>query len=367
MSTVLHRDAAWYLARLAPPTGRPRIVIDTDAANEIDDQFALTWALLAPERLQLEAIYAAPYSFEHRRGELVRAQRARDEPTHADAVDRELLDQHAAQLAYFDRRGWSPARLRLPVFDPPAVGMERSYAEIGVVMDKLGIAHQGRVFRGSPGYLRSLAQPITSPATEHLIAAARAGDADGDPLYVLAIGCVTNITSALLLAPDIAERIVVVWTAGFPSYAPHTNFALNLEQDLLASQWLFASGVPLVYLPGYHVGAQLRLSLPDMERYVRGQGAIGDYLHHLFTHNPLWEFLGIDSFYAHSWVIWDVINIAWMLEPAWVPSRIVATPGLGDDRRWYVREGAPPMREAYGVARDAIFRDFFERLARAAA
>ena len=37
----------WYRSRLAPPTGRVRVVIDTDTANEIDDQFALAWALMA--------------------------------------------------------------------------------------------------------------------------------------------------------------------------------------------------------------------------------------------------------------------------------------------------------------------------------
>jgi len=45
---VTKRPAAWYAQRLAPPNaecGRPRVVIDTDAANEIDDQFALAWAL----------------------------------------------------------------------------------------------------------------------------------------------------------------------------------------------------------------------------------------------------------------------------------------------------------------------------------
>jgi len=50
--------------------------------------------------------------------------------------------------------------------------------------------------------------------------------------------------------------------------------------------------------------SQPRLSLPDMQAYVRGRGAIGDCLYHRFTHNPLWEFLGINSLYAHSWVIW---------------------------------------------------------------
>ena len=32
------------LERLEHPNGIARVIIDTDAANEIDDQFALTWA-----------------------------------------------------------------------------------------------------------------------------------------------------------------------------------------------------------------------------------------------------------------------------------------------------------------------------------
>jgi hypothetical protein len=56
-----------YSARLRLPNGRVHIVIDTDAANEIDDQFALAWALLHPERLQIHGIYATPFSFAHRR------------------------------------------------------------------------------------------------------------------------------------------------------------------------------------------------------------------------------------------------------------------------------------------------------------
>ena len=193
------------------------------------------------------------------------------------------------------------------------------------------------------------------------IATARA-HIDANPLYVVALGCVTNIASALLIAPDIKEKIVVVWTSGFPSHAPHINDSFNLEQDLFASQVLMDSGVPVVYLPGYHVGAQLRLSLPEMERYVKGQGKIGDYLHHLYTHNPLWPMLGIDSFYAHSWVVWDIINIAWLLNPAWVPSGLIRTPKLTDDRRWQAANGQPLMREAFAVQRDAIFGDLFRKL-----
>lgn len=363
------RSQDWYHARLAPPPrgARLRVIIDADAANEIDDQFALAWALLAPERLDVLAVYAAPFSFEHRRLEMIRAREAQRHPTAASPVDLELLRLHAPRLAHAERRGWVLETLALPVFNPPGVGMQRSFDEILRVFDALRLPSAGRVFRGSAGYLPAIDAPLRSEAVDHLIATARATPADGPPLYVVAIGCVTNIVSALLLAPDITERIVVIWTSGYPSHAPHTNFSLNLEQDLAASQCLFDSAVPLVYLPGYQVGAQLRLSLPEMERYVQGRGAIGDYLHQLYTHNPLWEFAGIDSFFAHSWVIWDVINIAWLLDPEWVPSQIVATPVLGDDKRWRQAPGRAPMREAHAVARDAIFGDFFTRLARAPA
>ena len=54
-------STALRLARLQPPTGKVRMVLDTDTYNEVDDQFALVHALLSPDRLQVEAIYAAPY------------------------------------------------------------------------------------------------------------------------------------------------------------------------------------------------------------------------------------------------------------------------------------------------------------------
>ena len=47
---------------LASPTGKVRIVIDTDAKNEVDDQYAITWALLSQDKLEIEGMYAAPYS-----------------------------------------------------------------------------------------------------------------------------------------------------------------------------------------------------------------------------------------------------------------------------------------------------------------
>jgi purine nucleosidase len=314
------------LARLAPPTGRVAVVIDADVANEIDDQFALTWAALAPERINLLAVHAEPFSFAHRRA----------------ALGRELQDP-------------SP-------FNPPGIGMLRSHAEAQRILALLPLRDPVPVMRGAVDYLAAPDMPQPSEAAQHLIELALAQPEDR-PLVVLALGCVTNIASALLLQPSLVQRLVVVWTSGWPSHAPHANASFNLEQDPHATRVLLDSGVPLVYLPGFHVGAQLRLSLPEMERWVQGQGAIGDALHHLFTHNPLWELQGINSFFAHSWVMWDLICVAWLLNPDWVPSTLVPTPHLGHDLRWVPDPHRWPMREAFGVRRDAVFADFFARLA----
>lgn len=366
------RTTAWYAERLAPP--RPgsqlRVVIDTDAANEIDDQFALAWALLAPERIDVQAVYAAPYSFAHRLDEMRRARAARDAPDRAAPFDLALLRQHGARLARYEQRhGSLEAIAHWPVFCTPAEGMARSFDEVVRVFEHLRLPHAGRVFPGSTRYLTHAQDAMRSDATEHLIAQALATPADAEPLYVVAIGCITNVASALIAAPEIAERLVVVWTSGYPSHAPHVNFSLNLEQDLVATRVVLDCGVPLVYLPGFHVGAQLRLSLPEVERHVRPRGAIGACLHHLYMHNPLADLAGIDDVRApgFSWVIWDLINIAWLLNPDWVPSELVPTPTLDDERRWVRRpsEAASPMREAYAVARDAIFADLFSTLVRA--
>ena len=49
------------LAMLEPPKGKTDIVIDSDTFNEIDDQYALVYALKSQDKLNIKAIYAAPF------------------------------------------------------------------------------------------------------------------------------------------------------------------------------------------------------------------------------------------------------------------------------------------------------------------
>jgi inosine-uridine nucleoside N-ribohydrolase len=339
------------------PTGPMRVVIDTDAKNEIDDQFALAWAFLSTDQLNIEAVYAAPFSWQYRIDELREAQEQMAAGRPMDEDIRRLNMHFAGYYSEHDD-------LDQIQEDGPDIGMERSYEEILLVFEKMGLDWKHLAYRGSDRFLTDLDDPVRSAAAEHLIDLAKTASPD-DPIYVVAIGAVTNVASALLIAPEIINNIVVTWTSAFPTSSNRANYSFNLEQDMPSSQLMFSSGVPLVYLPGYHIGAQLSVSLPEMERWVKGRGAIGDYLHELYVNNPLHERRGISDHFGRTWIVWDLINVAWLLNPDWVPSEIVPAPILDDDKIWYRSPASKHIiREAYDINRDAIYRDFFTKLAR---
>jgi purine nucleosidase len=64
---------AELLQRLEPPSGKIRLIIDTDTHNEIDDQFAIAWVLLSQDVFDIEGVVAEPYSHRDHREPLLKA------------------------------------------------------------------------------------------------------------------------------------------------------------------------------------------------------------------------------------------------------------------------------------------------------
>jgi len=346
---------------LEPPSGPVRLIIDTDAANEIDDQFAIAWALLSPEAFEIEGTLVEPFSFAHHREPLLQAFEEIQRSGRSEGPEVAIVGSYHAWARNLMAAGTDPYEVP---FVGPDEGMELSYHEARKVYELLGHDPAGQVFRGSAGYLPGPDEPLPTPAAERLIERAMADD--DRPLYVAAIGAATNIASAILMEPRIIERIVVVWTSSYPSWSPLSSWpSLNLVQDVPASRLLFDSGVPLVYLPGFYIGAQLTISLPDMERWVKGRGRIGDYLHHLYMHNPIRAQRGVTDPEHRTWVIWDLICFAWLVQPEWVPSRLTPSPVLDEDLLWQHPPGRHLIREAVGIDRDEVFRDFYRKLEQA--
>jgi inosine-uridine nucleoside N-ribohydrolase len=293
---------ALQLERLQPPTGKVSMVLDTDTYNEIDDQFALVHALLSPERLDVQAVYAAPFHNKRSTG--------------------------------------------------PADGMEKSYEEILRLLDRLDVSPDGFALRGSTGFLPDWDHPRRSEAALDLIERAMA--ASDEPLYVVAIGAITNVASAILIEPGIIERIVVVWLGGHARHWPHTH-EFNLGQDIQSARLVFDCGVGLVRIPCLGVASHLLTTLPEIVRYVQGRGAIGDYLTEIFKGYHADQ-------YARSKVIWDVAAIAYLLDADWVPADLVHSPIVTDQATWSFDPSRHLIRCARSVNRDAIFGDLFTKL-----
>ena len=109
------------LKNLQVPSGMIDVVLDTDAYNEIDDQFAIAYMLSYTEKLNVKAIYAAPFFNSNSSG--------------------------------------------------PEDGMEKSYDEILKLLDLCGRKHD--VFKGSASYLPSENTAVESPAATDLIERAK--------------------------------------------------------------------------------------------------------------------------------------------------------------------------------------------------
>lgn len=348
---------------LEPPTGKVSVVLDSDMANEIDDQFALAWALLTPDTIDLKAVIAEPFSFAHHRAPLLEVERLRATSGRSAAASTErltLLEEYGTWLDRLESQGTSASDL---TFVTPAEGVDLSVAESERVYAAAGLDPNGLVFRGADRYMPDAETPVASDGVDRLVELARESV---EPLYVAAIGCITNVASALLLAPDIVDKIVVLWTSGYPSNDDRSNLpSLNLVQDVHAARVVLDSGVPFVYMPGYLIGQRLTVSQPEMQAWVKGTGPLGELLFDLYDNNPLFPMLGFEGHFCRTWVIWDLICIAWLVDPALVPTVIRPTPELGDDLRWDLGNsaGRHMMREAIAIDRDGVFRDLFTKLA----
>lgn len=314
------------------------VVIDTDVTNEVDDQFAVVWALLRPDRLRVVGLHACPYGLSP----------ALYEPGSGLLTELDRRHLERARTAH----GWAPGDD--PVRDPEQ-GAEAARVELLRIRELAGV--DVPVVAGAPRYLPDEQTPVDCAAARELIRLAHQ-EREG-LLQVVGIGCATNIASALLLDPSIADRIQVVWTAAYPGFWPYENASYNLAQDVAAARVLFESAASLLYVPGYYVGEELRTSGPELQAYVAGVGPLGDYLWDTVRSHPLFR---LDR-PGTSKVIWDLAAIAVLLSEQWTTVRTVPRPTLDAELRWVPGRAGATMREAHDLDRDAVFGDLFARLA----
>jgi len=298
-----------YFENLSVPQGKIDVVLDTDAYNEIDDQFAISYLLAYPEKLNIKAFCAAPF-----------------------------LNENASSAAD---------------------GMQKSYEEIFKLLKLAGREGYG-VYRGSEAYLPDEKTPVESEAADFMAKLADSYSPE-KPLYIVAIGAITNVASALLKNPNMKENTVIVWLGGAGVHVPRPASEFNMVQDIAAARVVFGCGVPVVMLPCAGVVDRFATSRYELEHWLKGRNALCDYL----VENTV---NAAESYAAGKpWtrVIWDVTAVAWLVNDndRFLHSDLRSSIAPEYDRHYATDTHRHFMRYVYWVDRDRLFEDLFTRLA----
>ena len=296
------------LARLRRPSLPVDVVLDTDTFNEVDDQFALAYLLQSSDMLHLKEIYAAPFDNHHSNG--------------------------------------------------PADGMERSYEEIKRVLCMVSREELcGKVYRGATSFLTNEKTPVRSEAAERLCELAM-HYTEQEPLYVIGIAAATNLASAILLKPEIKDRIFVIWLGGL-SLDWHDNFSFNAKQDVAAARVLLGSGVPLVLLPGRGVVDHFTTTGPELKHWLSGKNAFCDYIVEKTREEA--ELVSGETCWSRP--ISDVTAVAWLLDTAFMLDRLEPSPIMEYDHHYACDKRRYFIRYVYSINRDRLMKDLFDKLA----
>ena len=299
-----------YFKNLTTPKGKIDVVLDTDAYNEIDDQFAISYMLKSTQKFCVKGICAAPF----KNGKSVSA----------------------------------------------ADGMHKSYDEI---LKLLTLANneeiKNSVFKGSENYLLNEITPVESEAAEFMANLANEYSPE-KPLYIVAIGAITNVASAILMNPKMKENCVIVWLGGHGTHMPMGASEFNMVQDIAAARVVFGCGVPLVQLPCFGVVDHFTVSKYELEYWLKGKNAVCDYL----CENTIKE---ADSYAKDKpWtrVIWDVTAVAWLLneDAQFMQDRLIPSPIPEYDKHYAVKENRHFIKYVYKINRDVLFEDLFRVL-----
>jgi inosine-uridine nucleoside N-ribohydrolase len=201
-----------------PDEKRLRVIISSDAANEVDDQYAIVHALLTPQFI-IKGIVAAHFR---------------------------------------DRRPQS---------------LEKSYVEIVRLLELTGFKEAIPALRGAAKPLANETNANASEGADLIVREAMADDSH--PLYVICFGPLTDVASAYLQHPEIAGRLTVVWSGG--GAYPAGGWEYNLSSDPNAANVVFQSPINFWQVPA-NVYSQVRVGTAELFLKVKPCGKIGDYL-----------------------------------------------------------------------------------------
>lgn len=287
-----------------PQEKQVRLITNTDAKNEADDQFAVVQALLSPK-----------------------------------------IDNVGLIAAHFGT-------------DRVADAMEQSYRELETVLDKMGFDKQSMLYRGAPHALPDKNTPVPSEGAELIVREAMKEDAR--KLFAIFLGPLTDLASAYLMEPRIAGRLTAIWIGGgvYPSGSPE----FNLGNDVHAANVVFGSAIELWQVPK-NVYEMMPVSMAELEVRVRPHGAIGRYLFDQLVEHSQEDIPRKSAFRTgETWVLGDSPAVGLILYEHRFEFDWVSAPYITQEQA-YVHTGINrPIRVYKSIDSRLILEDLYAKL-----
>lgn len=295
------------LARIGldiPPASRVRMIVDTDAKNEADDQYAIMHHLLTP-MFEICGIVA----------------------THFEQKD-----------------GYQ------------GTSMEASWQEIRKLL-ALAEIDDVPFFRGCVSPLKDVRDAPGAEGVEHIIREAR----KPGKLYIAVQGAMTNVAAALNAAPDIADNVVVLWNGGGPY--PEGRPEFNVQQDPDAVRALLRSRAEVWQTP-QDVYCTLEVTLAELKRRVYPCGELGRYLYQQLVEENHVEY-SPDFLLrtGENWVLGDNTTAAVLLMNRWRGNwHMEKAPTIREDLTYGADPEGRPIRVYDSIDVRMTLEDLFSKL-----
>lgn len=258
-------------------------------------------------------------------------------------------------------------------FDPSPVTAENARAVVEHVFSQMGLESTEVIRTGANQALVDASTPQHSAATQAIIAEAMRDDTT-TPLFYVAGGGLTDLASAYLIEPRIAERMTLVWIGG----AEHEGLAVpppnampieyNLLIDVVAGQVLFNDSPITIWQVARDVYRQCLVSDAELRLRVAATGPLGRYLY-----DEVAQVVGMVGRHlggaAETYALGDsplvlLTALQSLFEPASSSSQYEErpTPAIADDGSYGPVPGARPMHIYTWVDNRLMFEDFYLKL-----
>lgn len=302
---IYHDEVVMAIKFDIPDYKKIRVLIDTDAACEADDPFAIVHALLSP-KLIVRGILAEHFNCEGS------VKRSYDEiKTILEAMDRDV---------------------------PVLMGEEGPISED---------------IYGPDGHILKV-----SPAADFIIEEALKDDTH--PLYILCQGAITNVAVALRKCPAIIDRMTIVWigTHGAGNIkAPFREF--NAGNDITAANMVLSSGADIRLVPS-SVYITITIGIAEIEDKVLPCGRIGQHLYENMVAYNMSEEAGWTK--GESWSLGDSPAVAVTLNPDCGKHSTKPAPYVEEDTSSRLDESRPMITVYDDVDSRYVLGDFISKL-----